>query len=67
MKKTYIIEHISTGQIWEYFNRLHIAKSYLETLPPTYRIIAMRGPRFGEGFHMYQVTYSKRVFLKRPI
>jgi hypothetical protein len=68
MKTTYFIEHIASKQLVEYHRTLADAKSLLCHLPEKeYRIVMMKGPRFGEGWHKYQVIYFGNVFLKQAI
>lgn len=66
MITTYLIEHIELNSVYGYFPRLWIAKEELNKLEEKeWRILAMRGPRVGEGYHMYEVTRQGNQFKRR--
>ena len=56
---TYVTEDPS-GAVTGYFRTLHAAKAFAVRSVDT--ILAMRGSRFGEGFHRYRMQFLNGHF-----
>jgi hypothetical protein len=75
MRTTYLIEHVSSRQIYNYFGTLKAAKQKLSGLDSMawniqdsqYRILCLRGSYKYEGRHAYQVTYAGNCFFKTKL
>jgi hypothetical protein len=62
---TYLIENTNDKSVFNYYQTLASAKKDLEVIGKNWRILVLKGQRYGEGYHSYQVTYFGGVFLKQ--
>jgi hypothetical protein len=62
---TYLIENLNDRSVFNYYQTLRSAKEDLALMGTDWRILVVKGHRYEEGYHAYQVTYFGRVFLKQ--
>lgn len=65
MKTTWLIENTNTRKVHNYYETLASAKVDLKNISrPEYRILCIRGPYYGEGYHDYEFRFINKRFKK---